>query len=661
MKGGFSTTKGGRRLRGRALATIAGASALAVLAARSSPARTRRPQSTMALPAIALQSITISPNPGSITAITNAHDARLFLTIQSGKILILKNGSLLGTPFLDISSLVLTGSERGMLSVAFHPQYPTTPYFFVYYTTHATGSLVDGDIVIARYQVSANPDVADSSSGVMLLGISHPTNSNHNGGQLQFGPNGYLYIGTGDGGSSNDPPCNAQNDDSPLGKMLRIDVDQSVNTAPYYGVPPSNPNAGGSYPRNLTWAKGLRNPWRFSFDRGSGDLWIGDVGQSAWEEIDVQPASSTGGENYGWKVMEGDACGVGGTANCPANQPPCNDPGYVLPVYEYDHSAGSCAIMGGYVYRGSAISGLAGIYVYGDNCSGLLWGWPDGSLFTPTAAGVQTFGEDQTGELYLATGGGLLYKIVANSPTPTPVFTDTSTPTATSTSTPTPSMTSTPPSPSPTQTPSSTATSTPTPSMTSTPPSPSPTQTPSLTATPSPTPSMTPTTLSPTSTPTRTPTSTATSTPLPPTATETPTATQSPTTTPPVVVGFAYSTLAPCRAVDTRGANGPWGGPPLTVGDPDRSFVLAGRCGVPPGAKSVAINLTVTLPSSAGNLRLYPGGGAFPPTSTINYGAGQTRANNAVVALGAAGDFKVHCGQSSGSVHVIVDVSGYFE
>ncbi|HTO87591.1 MAG TPA: PQQ-dependent sugar dehydrogenase [Thermoanaerobaculia bacterium] len=588
-----------------ALAALGGSLALAALAARSSQAGTRRSQSPTALPSIALQSIPISPNPGAITAITNAHDSRLFLTIQSGKILVLKNGSVLSTPFLDITSSVLSGGERGLLSVAFHPQYPTTPYFFVYYTTKAAGSLNDGDIVIARYQVSANPDLADSSSGVMLLGIPHPINANHNGGQLQFGPDGYLYLGTGDGGSGNDPPCNAQNDDSPLGKLLRIDVDQNVGTPPYYGVPPSNPNAGGPYPRNVTWAKGLRNPWRFSFDRSTGDLWIGDVGQSAWEEIDVQPASSSGGENYGWKVMEGTDCGAGGTTNCSPTPAACHDASYVLPVNEYNHNDGSCAIMGGYVYRGSAIPGLAGIYVYGDNCSGELWGWPDGSLFTPVVAGLQTFGEDLDGELYLATGGGLLYKVVAGSPPPTATLTGTPTNTATANATRTPTST-------------------------------------------------------PTSTPTRTPTATATSTPLPPTATETPTATQTPTVTPPPVA-LAFSTVAPCRAVDTRRAPGAWGGPPLSAGGPDRSFVLAGQCGVPVGAKSVAINLTVTMPSSAGDLRLYPGGGAVPPTSAINYGAGQTRANNAVVSLGAAGDFKVHCDQSSGTVHVIVDVSGYFQ
>jgi glucose/arabinose dehydrogenase len=545
--------------RRRALLVLAGALAVGVVAARSSQSGARRVQALTALPAIVLQPVPISPNPGAITGISNAHDSRLFLVAQSGKIVIFKNGSLLGTPFLDITSLVLSGGERGLLSIVFHPQYPTTPYFFVYYTTLATGSLADGDIVIARYQVSANPDVADSTSGVMVLGIPHPTNANHNGGQLQFGPDGYLYIGTGDGGSGNDPPCNAQNDDSPLGKMLRIDVDQNVSVPPYYGVPASNPNAGGAYPRNITWAKGLRNPWRFSFDRSTGDLWIGDVGQSAWEEIDVQPASSTGGENYGWKVMEGTACGAGGTTNCPALQPPCNDPSYVLPVHQYDHSAGSCAIMGGYVYRGSAIAGLGGIYVYGDNCSGLLWGWPDGSLFTPTAAGVQTFGEDQTGELYLATGGGVLYKIVAASPTATPTATRTSTPS-------------------------------------------------------------------------RTP-------------------------TPPPAVGMSFHTVVPCRAVDTRVADRP----ALAAAGPDRTFVLAGKCGIPSGAKSVALNLTVTQPTTIGDLRLYPGGGTVPSTSTINYGAGQTRANNAVVLLGTGGDFTVQCDQSSGSVDIIVDVNGYFQ
>jgi hypothetical protein len=305
----------------------------------------------------------------------------------------------LSTPFLDLSSFVSCCGERGLLSVAFHPQYASNRYFFVYYTN------VSGDIEIARYQrMAANANQADPSTRAVLLTIPHPINANHNGGQLQFGPDGYLYQGTGDGGSANDPPCNAQNDAVALGKMLRIDVDQNVNTPPFYGVPPSNPHATQAYPLNLTWAKGLRNPFRFSFDRVTGDFWIGDVGQSAEEEIDFQPQSSAGGQNYGWKVMEGTLCGVDDRNGCSPVPPACGDPSYTGPLYEYDHTLGSCSVIGGYVYRGSQDLNLYGVYVYGDLCTGNLWG--NGQLLTPTLPGLQTFGEDLSGELYLGTGGG---------------------------------------------------------------------------------------------------------------------------------------------------------------------------------------------------------------------------------------------------------------
>jgi glucose/arabinose dehydrogenase len=388
-----------------------------------------------AAPAIALQQL--ASGLGSVTSITNAGDARLFLTTQAGQIRIYSAGTVLATPFLDVSSLVFCCGERGLLSVAFHPQYASNGFFFIYYTNLA------GDIEIVRYQRSAsNPNLADASTRAVLLPIPHPTNSNHNGGQLQFGPDGYLYIGTGDGGGGNDVPCNAQNDNSPLGKLLRIDVDQNVSTPPFYGIPPSNPQATGALPRNLTWAKGLRNPWRFSFDRSTGDLWIGDVGQGAWEEIDFQPGASAGGENYGWKIMEGNHCGGGGSTNCPTSPapPPCFSPLFTYPVYEYDHSLG-CSVNGGYVYRGAQDATLSGVYIYGDFCSGRIWG--NGELFAPTVSSLQTFGEDVTGELYVGTGTGLLYLIThPGPPTPTPTS-------APPTSTPTPTATPTATSPSP--------------------------------------------------------------------------------------------------------------------------------------------------------------------------------------------------------------------
>lgn len=389
--------------------------------------RSEEPLAVAAPPVIALQSL--ASGLGSITSIANAGDARLFLTIQTGRILIY-NGAIVPAPFLDVTAVISTNAnERGLLSVAFHPQYAANGFLFIYYTNGA------GDIEIARYQrFSSNSNAADPASRAVMLTIPHPNNTNHNGGQLQFGPDGYLYIGPGDGGAGNDPLCNAQNDGFLLGKLLRIDVDQNVNSFPFYGIPQSNPFRGAGLPLDEIWAKGLRNPWRFSFDRTTGDLWIGDVGQGAREEIDFQPSSSAGGENYGWKVMEGNLCGGGGSTNCPTNPapPPCtiNPPGSPLfryPVFEYDHSGGRCSVTGGYVYRGSQDPALLGTYLYGDYCSGQLWG--SGQLLTPTVALLQTFGEDAAGELYIGTGGGQLYRIVHVVPTPTPTPTPTLTPT----------------------------------------------------------------------------------------------------------------------------------------------------------------------------------------------------------------------------------------
>jgi glucose/arabinose dehydrogenase len=354
----------------------------------------------------------------SITSVENAGDSRLFLTIQTGRILIWDGTRFLTTPFLDISSLISCCTERGLLSAAFHPQYATNGFFFVYYTNTA------GSVTIARYAVSSgNPNLANPASGVVLLTILHPTNANHNGGQLQFGPDGFLYIGTGDGGSANDPPCNAQRDDVLLGKLLRIDVDQNVGSSPFYGIPPTNPFIGDGLPLDEIWAKGLRNPWRFSFDRMTGDIYIGDVGQDEREEIDFQPRASAGGENYGWKIMEGTRCGDGGSSGCPAGVPACHSPVFQLPIFEYDHSVGDCSVTGGYVYRGSAFPNLAGIYFYGDYCTGKLWG--SGQLLTPRAAGLSSFGQDTSGELYLATTNGLFARVLGSGPTATPTPTPT--------------------------------------------------------------------------------------------------------------------------------------------------------------------------------------------------------------------------------------------
>ena len=391
-----------------ALLLTAGSVAAIAFSRAGEEERAARPA---AAPVVTL--VPVASGLGAITAITNAGDERLFVTVQTGQVRIVSGGQVLPTPFLDISALVLCCGERGLLSVAFHPSYRENGLFFVYYTDDA------GDLEIVRYRRSASdPNRADPAARAVLLTIPHPVNANHNGGQLQFGPDGYLYIGTGDGGSANDPPCNAQRDEVLLGKLLRIDVDQNANSSPFYGIPPDNPFAEPGGVRDEIWAKGLRNPWRFSFDRSTGDLWIGDVGQGEREEIDFQPRSSRGGENYGWKLMEGTRCGDGSDSGCPAGVPPCNSPAFVGPRYEYTHAEG-CSVAGGYVYRGTRVPALAGRYVYGDYCSGRLWA--DGEVLAPVAPGLSTFGEDIAGELYVGTQDGRVQRFFdPNAPTPTP-------------------------------------------------------------------------------------------------------------------------------------------------------------------------------------------------------------------------------------------------
>ncbi|HEX3552678.1 MAG TPA: PQQ-dependent sugar dehydrogenase [Thermoanaerobaculia bacterium] len=342
----------------------------------------------------------------TVTSVTHAGDDRLFLTLRSGRIAIFTGGVVRPQPFLDIRSLVNTVGEGGLLSVAFHPRYAQNGFFFVNYTNG------NDSTVVARYQVSADPNVADPASGRILLTIPQPFD-NHKGGQLQFGPDGFLYIGMGDGGSGFDPACRAQRMDNLLGKMLRIDVDQNVSTPPFYGIPADNPFRGTAAPPEI-WANGLRNPWRFSFDRATGDLWIGDVGQNLREEIDLQPAASRGGENYGWKVMEGTLCST--TDACPASTPPCNSSAYTLPILEYDHNP-HCAVIGGYVYRGTGVPQLQGAYLFGDLCSGAIWAASrQGDGFTVrilanTLPNLIAFGQDKNGELYLTTLDGALYRL----------------------------------------------------------------------------------------------------------------------------------------------------------------------------------------------------------------------------------------------------------
>lgn len=342
---------------------------------------------------------------GAITGIANAGDGRLLLTLREGRIVVFENGAARAQDFLDIRTRVGSGGERGLLSMAFHPRYPENGRFFVNYTNLA------GDTVVARYQVSGDPNRANAASARTLLTIGQPF-SNHNGGQIQFGPDGYLYIGMGDGGSAFDPSCNAQKEDTLLGKMLRIDVD--VEAAPFYTIPNDNPFRGAGNPPDEVWSSCLRNPWRFSFDRQTGDLWIADVGQGQREEIDFQPAGSNGGENYGWKVMEGTLCSS--SAACPGSTPACNSAAFTPPVLEYSHDTG-CSVTGGYVYRGSRAPQLRGAYIFGDFCSGVVWAASrqDDGFNVRTISGnvgqLSTFGEDAQGELYAATLGGQLFRI----------------------------------------------------------------------------------------------------------------------------------------------------------------------------------------------------------------------------------------------------------
>jgi glucose/arabinose dehydrogenase len=338
--------------------------------------------------------------------ITHAGDGsgRQFIVERAGRIRMIKNGALLATSFLDIHTLVnSSGSEQGLLALAFHPNYASNGQF---YTVH---TIQDGSLVLSRFiRSSNNPDLANAGSRVTLLTIPHPTNANHNGGTLAFGPDGYLYWSTGDGGGGGDVPNNAQNLTVLLGKILRLDVDSGSP----YGIPSSNPFFNDPTPgvRKEIWAYGLRNPWRISFDAQTGDLFIGDVGQGTREEIDFQPAGSSGGENYGWHVMEGSLCFNPSSG--------CNTTGKVLPIAEYDHTVG-CSVSGGYMYRGSQYSLLQGHYFYADFCSGALFSLEGNNIsgwnITPlgdTPYSVSTFGEDENGELYLADyGTGKIYQL----------------------------------------------------------------------------------------------------------------------------------------------------------------------------------------------------------------------------------------------------------
>lgn len=327
-----------------------------------------------------------------------AGDDRLFIVERPGRIRILRSGRLLDTPFLDIVDRVSTGGERGLLGLAFHPDYAVNGHFYVNYSDR------DGNTRVERFSASVDPDRADPASATLVLAIDQPY-ANHNGGMIAFGPDGMLFIGMGDGGSANDPHGNGQDRTTLLGAMLRLDVDGGDP----YAVPADNPFVGQAGARGEIWALGLRNPWRFSFDRSGTRLYIADVGQNAWEEIDVVDASQAG-LNFGWNVMEGTHCFGAGN---------CDRGGLTLPAVEYGHDQG-CSVIGGYVYRGSALPNLAGHYFYSDWCRGWLRSfrvdgagtvsdhteWPVGDIGNPLG-----FGEDAAGELYIASQNGRVYRL----------------------------------------------------------------------------------------------------------------------------------------------------------------------------------------------------------------------------------------------------------
>ena len=355
----------------------------------------------------------ISSGLSSPVDLVNAGDGsnRVFVVQQGGTIRVYDQQFAFLGNFLTVSG-ISSGGERGLLSLAFSPSYSSNGFFYVYYTN------TNGDVEIARYHISADPNIADPASKVILITIPHPVNSNHNGGKLNFGNDGYLYFATGDGGSGGDPPNNAQNGNVLLGKMLRIAVNNSL-TAPFYTIPADNPFVNDPNVKDEIWAMGLRNPFRWSFDRQTHDMWIGDVGQDAWEEIDYRAAGSTGGVNYGWRCYEG---------NVAYNTTGCGSlTTYISPVYVYPNPAsGSSAVTGGVVYRGSLYPALQGYYMAADVYSANVY------LVKPTGSNGWTitsqsglpgtlvcFGETENGEVYaVSLRGGAVYRVSTNSVLP---------------------------------------------------------------------------------------------------------------------------------------------------------------------------------------------------------------------------------------------------
>lgn len=342
--------------------------------------------------------------------VTHAGDGsgRLFVIQQGGAIRIIRRGRLLQRPFLDIASRIASGGERGLLGLAFHPRFEDNRRFYVNYTNNA------GDTVIAEYRRSRRrANRAAAGSERILLTYQQPF-ANHNGGHIAFGPDGYLYIASGDGGGAGDPQGNGQRLDTLLGKILRIDVDNRSGSRGY-GIPPDNPFRGRQGARPEIWSYGLRNPWRFSFDRRTGAMWIGDVGQNQWEEIDFEAAGSPGGINWGWNVKEG--------TRCFATQTDCSvaeaSGDFTDPVAEYSHDHG-CSVTGGHVYRGKRYESMRGFYFFADYCSGNIWtlrsraeGPQNEVLRLRSGRGISSFGENEAGELFVADRSGALLRLIA--------------------------------------------------------------------------------------------------------------------------------------------------------------------------------------------------------------------------------------------------------
>lgn len=335
--------------------------------------------------------------------------SRLYVLDQDGRIFLIKDGVKQTTPFLDIRSLTNRSGERGLLGLAFHPNYSQNGYFYINFTDNS------GDTQISRYQVTTNPDVVSTSTRFDILNIDQPY-SNHNGGCIRFGPDGYLYIATGDGGSAGDPRNYAQNGNSLLGKMLRIDIDSTTGQL-NYSIPSTNPFITNSSIRDEIWAIGLRNPWRFNFDSLTGDMYIADVGQNAWEYVHFEPAGDPGGRNYGWKIVEG--------SNCYSPSNGCNKNGLEMPIYEYAQTffPTKCCIIGSEVYRGKSMARMQGRYFFSDACSQDLWSFRynstnnsiNGFIDHTSQSGAQgsatSLGSDADGEVYICRGG-TVYKLI---------------------------------------------------------------------------------------------------------------------------------------------------------------------------------------------------------------------------------------------------------